>query len=60
MSATAGGQYDEPVGTATVATAHALGEWVCDDGWHLLNVFHTPAVLLDKGVILPRHNFTRL
>lgn len=43
-----------------MATARALGEWVRDHGWRILNVFHTPAVLLDKGTILPRHNFTRL
>ncbi|MDO5503721.1 MAG: hypothetical protein Q4G67_11160 [Actinomycetia bacterium] len=31
-----------------------------DDRWRLLNVFHTPAELLEKGVVFARHNLDRL
>jgi hypothetical protein len=33
---------------------------VADDRWYVLDVFHTPVELLEKGVILARHNLARL
>lgn len=36
------------------------GDLMTSNDWYLLDVVQTPAVLLDKGVVLARHNFRRL